>query len=95
MKLSNTERETLICFNEAEPEAEIFTYNPALQKKLLQLCEVRPEKIRLTKKGEQGSMTFSLPKKWIKVVPSRIPTKAQLEVLERMNANRHKMNRQA
>ncbi len=92
MKLSNIERETLVIFNEAEPGAEIFTYNPALQKKLLKLCAERPEKIRLTGKGEQGSMTFLLPKKWIKVVPPRVPTKAQLEVLKRMNANRCKRN---
>ncbi len=89
MRLSNAERETIIVYNEAEPEAEIFTYNPALQKKLLQLCEERPEKIRQIKKGDLGSMTFRLPKKWVRVVPPRIPTTAQLEVLARMNAKRH------
>ncbi len=89
MKLSNAKRETIVVYNEAEPEAEIFTYNPALQKKLLQLCEERPEKIRRIKKGGPGSMTFQLPKKWVRVVPSRIPTSAQLEVLARMNAKRH------
>ncbi len=89
MRLSNAERETIIVYNEAEPEAEIFTYNPALQKKLLQLCAERPEKIRRIKKGELEGMTFKLPKKWVRVVPTRIPTSAQLEVLARMNAKRH------
>jgi len=34
-------------------------------------------------------MTFQFPKKWLKVVPPRIPSPAQLEVIARMNETRH------
>lgn len=89
MKLSNQERETICLFNEAEGEAEIYTYNPAMQKQLAALCERYPTQAQLTQQGESGSMTFRIPKKWLRVVPPRVLTPAQREVLERMNAKRH------
>lgn len=89
MKLSNQERETICLFNEAEGEAEIYTYNPAMQKQLAVLCKSHPTQARLTRQGESGSMTFQIPKKWLRVVPPRVLTPAQREVLERMNAKRH------
>ena len=36
-----------------------------------------------------GGLTYELPKKWVKVVPPRILSPAQREVLDRMNRNRH------
>ena len=88
MNLSNLERETICLFNEAESDAEIYTHNPAMQKQLTELCETRPEQVRLTRSGSSGGMTFRLPKKWLRVVPPRVLTPAQREVLERMNAKR-------
>ena len=89
MKLSNLERETICLFNEAEEEAEIYTHNHAMQKRLAELCETHPEQVRLTQSGSSGGMTFRLPKRWLRVVPPRVLTPAQREVLERMNAKRH------
>ena len=88
MKLSNLERETICLFNEAEGDAEIYTYNPAMQKQLTELCETHPEQVHLTQSGKSGSMTFWLPKRWLRVVPPRTLSPAQREVLERMNAMR-------
>ena len=88
MKLSNVERETICLYNEAESDTEIYTHNPALQKQLAALCESHPAQVRLTRQGESGGMTFTLPKKWLRVVPPRVLTPAQREVLERMNAQR-------
>ncbi len=88
MKRSKLEQETIVLLNEAEQEAEIYTFNSAWKKQLMELCETRPDKVRLLQKGED-SMTFQFPKKWLKVVPPRIPSPAQLEVIARMNEKRH------
>lgn len=88
MKLSNLEKETIILWNEAERETEIYTHSPALQKQLRDLCGQYPEQVHLTREGPYGSITVRLPKKWLRVVPPRILSPAQREVLEKMNAKR-------
>ncbi len=87
MRLSNLEKESIVLFNEAETDAEVYTYNPALQRRLLTLCETHPEQARKIETSG-GALAFKIPKKWIKVVPPRIPSPAQREVLARMNENR-------
>lgn len=88
MNLSNLEKETIILWNEAERDAEIYTHNPALQQQLHALCGQYPERVRLTREGPHGSITVQLPKKWLRVVPPRVLSPAQREVLEKMNAKR-------
>ncbi len=89
MKLSKQEQETVALWNEANAYAEIYTYTPALQNQLSEPCQNFPEQVRRMQVGSFGSMTFELPKKWLKVSPPRKPTPAQLEVLARMNQKRH------
>lgn len=88
MKLSNREKETIIVWNEAERDAEVYTYNPSLQHQLRDLCVQYPERVRLTNEGPHGSITVRLPKRWLRVVPPRVLSPAQREVLEKMNARR-------
>ena len=88
MKLSKLEKETIILANEAEPLASIYTYNPALKKRLLALCQSHPEQVRQTAANSLGGLTVELPKKWVKVSPPRVLTPAQRAVLERMNRSR-------
>ena len=85
MKLSNIEKETLICFNEAERTASVYTYNPALKTQLSELCRLYPEQVSQIAANGWGAVTFELPKKWLKVVPPRVLTPAQRAVLDRMN----------
>ena len=85
MKLSNIEKETLVCFNEAERTASVYTYNQALKTQLSELCQTYPEQVRQTAANSWGAVTFELPKKWLKVVPPRVLTPAQRAVLDRMN----------
>ena len=85
MKLSNIEKETLVCFNEAERTASVYTYNQALKAQLSELCQTYPEQVRQTAANSWGAVTFELPKKWLKVVPPRVLTPAQRAVLDRMN----------
>ena len=89
MKLSNQERETILLFNEADSVASVYTFNSALQEQLTELSRTHPEQVMLTYQGSQGSMDFQIPKKWIRIVPPRILTPAQREVIDRMNEKRH------
>ncbi len=88
MKLSNIEKETIINFNEAERTASVYTHNAALKERLLELCQTHPEQVRQTAANAWGGLTFELPKKWLKIMPPRKPTPAQLEVLARMTQKR-------
>ena len=45
--LSNIEKETIVLFNEAEPYAEISTFNGAMKRKLERLTEERPGQCEL------------------------------------------------
>lgn len=77
MSLSRVEQETIILFNEAEATASVYTYNGALKRKLSGLCEDRPEEARQTKDDGRGGLTFTVPKRWIKVNASIILTEEQ------------------
>lgn len=85
MKLSNLEKETIILWNEAEKTASIYTYNPALVRQLSELCQTHPDQVRQTGDNGWGGLTFSLPKRWLKVVPPRILSPAQREVMDGEN----------
>lgn len=67
MALSKLERETIITYNEAEAEAEIYTYNRPLQRKLERLALERPEEVKILCADRTGSKTFRLPKKFVSV----------------------------
>lgn len=62
MKLSNLEKETIILWNEAEREAEIYTHAPALQKQLRDLCGQYPEQVRLTREALTGASPSGFPR---------------------------------
>ena len=90
MKLSRLERETIIIWNEEEPHAEIYTYTPAMQEQLRELCAKYPGKVRMTAENGCGALTFALPKRWLRIVPPRVLTAAQREVVDRMNEAKRK-----
>ena len=46
-KLTKYEKETIILFNEAEPTANIYTYNKALQNRLAKFSKQNPKCARL------------------------------------------------
>lgn len=71
MALSKLEKETIITYNEAEAEAEIYTYNRPLQRKLEKLAQERPEEVKILCADKTGSKTFRLPKKFVTVRASR------------------------
>lgn len=85
MKLSNLEKETIILWNEAEKTASIYTYNPEFIRHMAGLCQTHPSQVYQSGDNGWGGLSFSLPKRWLKVTLPRIFSPAQWEVLERMN----------
>ena len=58
-KLTLYEKETIILYNQAEKEAEIYTHDPVLIKKLKE----QPNIAKLKSVSDFGGYTFVLPKK--------------------------------
>ncbi len=91
MSLTNIERETIICFNEAEKTAEVFTYRQSLIRQLDGLTEERPTEAMRVKTNAEGGVTFIVPKAWIKVKPKRVMSEAQKEAAAKAIAKAHSM----
>lgn len=82
MSLSRIEQETIISFNEDEKQANVYTCNPALKRKLAGLAESRPEDCKLLREYPDGiGAEYQIPKRWVKVNPSRILTDEQRAIL--------------
>lgn len=62
MALSLYEKETIINFNEADGEANIYTASPAMKRRLEKLGEVRET---------NGGWELNVPKGWITVRPPK------------------------
>lgn len=62
MKLTNAEKETIICFDEESPSAGIYTFNNQLKKRLAVLREKHPDVFRLIREDSAlGSAEYSVP----------------------------------
>ena len=61
--LTNYERETIITFNEAETDCEIYIYNQKLINKLSKLCATHSDIYKLVNDDNYGGLTFRFPKK--------------------------------
>lgn len=77
MTLTNLEKETIICFNEAEPTAEVFTYNGRMLRDLSKLAAERPDDAQHISDNGNGGSTYRVPKKWVKIRANRILTEEQ------------------
>lgn len=62
MKLSLSEQETIILYNQAESAAEVETYDVRLLEKLNRLAEKYPDQIQKT-----GERRFTVPKRCVSV----------------------------
>ena len=74
MALSSIEKETIITFNEEEQQADIFTFNSTLRKRLAELKERFPNLVKLNSQDEtdgQTSISYTIPKKFVKINPTR------------------------
>ena len=71
IRMSPTEKETIIVFNEGESQAECFTYNRKLTSRLKKLCESHSGEIEHIRDNGVGGLTFAFPKAWVRVNPKR------------------------
>ena len=66
MELTKQERETIINFNEAEKEADVYTHNTALRRKLEALAREYPDDCRLARTYRDGeAVEYTVPKSWV------------------------------
>ena len=78
MKLSFYEQESVICFNEDEKTANVYTHKKSLLRRLEKLAQDRPEECRLVKFSHGGrAADYIIPKAWVKITPPRIASEAQ------------------
>lgn len=88
VQLTSYEKETIIRFSEAKDEyAECFTYNTRLINRLRELSTQRPDDCKFISDNGNGGLTFSFPKKWVRInpPPKREYTKEQKAAMaERM-----------
>lgn len=68
--LTNIELETIVLFNEAEPTAQVYTCNKALQTRLDRFCAENADICRV--KSDDVSKTYLFHKKWLKVNKPRV-----------------------
>ena len=69
---SKLEQETIINFNEAEKEASVYTFNPALKRKLIDLAEKRPDEVKPAGTlFSEDAVEYLVPKSWIRLYPPR------------------------
>lgn len=93
--LTRYEQETQIYFNEEEQDAEVYTASPVTYRKLMKLCQERPDDYQLTKTdrmdGEEVSWTFHLSsKKLVKFFKKREMSDEDREMArQRMMDNVH------
>lgn len=67
MKLSRYEQETIICFNEEEETASVYTHNNKLADKLRRLAEKYPDKVKPERKEHRGAVSYTVPKRCVSV----------------------------
>ena len=95
--ISLLERETIICFNEAEPLARVYTFNPSLIRKINVINEKSDQKIEIKDEG-YGEVQFYIPKEWVTIRKTRVyhlteeEREKKRENIKKVNAERWKKN---
>jgi hypothetical protein len=80
--LEPIEREVHISYSDDSDEAQIDTLNRPAQRKLLKLCEKRPDEIRCYgtyRKDDLQPLTFYCPKSWVHIRPPKHTSERQRE----------------
>ena len=73
MSLTKIEQETIILFNEGEADAEVYTHNAKLKKKLETAAKKNPTLYRLKDKNAHGGVSYTFPKKYLTVISTVKP----------------------
>lgn len=62
LKLTKSEKETIILFNETEDQVNIYTYNASLKRRLANFSKKYPELCRRKEVNKQGGVTYLIDK---------------------------------
>jgi uncharacterized protein YsxB (DUF464 family) len=88
MKISLYEQETIINYNQEEQDADVYTYDEKLIKKLKECCKNYPEKFKFCK-SEGEAHYFKVHKKYISIKsPKNISEKQKANLKERAETMR-------
>ena len=80
-RLTKLDKETTITYNNAEPDAEIFTYDRRL------ITKLKKKNIKLSEINDDGSVICSIPKSWIKIsTPRNLTEASRIRIAERARA---------
>lgn len=78
--LTSFERETIMTYNNAEGEANVYTLNLSMRRKILQLATEYPDEVKILHQAED-MVEATVPKSWVKIRPPRKLTDEQREAL--------------
>lgn len=81
MNRTKAEQETIIRYDRADSNAVIYTFEPSLKRKLKKFAEEYSEAVQLLREDDNGSITYSLPKKLISI---RKPTSKRTRTAEEL-----------
>ena len=65
--LTPYERETIILYNQGEKEANVYTHDPKLIRRLQKLAEKYPDEVYWEKEHKNGSCSYIVPKECVLV----------------------------
>lgn len=71
MKLSFDEQETIIRWDRRNPEAIVYTFEPALKNRLKEMESQFPDKVQLDNE-DNGSVEYIIPKELISIRKPRV-----------------------
>lgn len=66
-RLTKYEKETIVLFNEAEPTANIYTYNTALKNRLAKFSKENPNCAKLITTYPCGAVSYEVDKKRLSI----------------------------
>ena len=65
--ITKYEQETSLLYNRAEPDAVIFTYEPALKRRLAKYAKAHPDIARMLSEEESGAVCYRIDKKRVAI----------------------------
>ena len=86
MKLSRAERETIITYNATSNNAEIYTADKKVMKKIDEYVKLYPSAYSVISKTKTAKI-YSVPKKYVKIIRPRNISNTQREKARKRIAN--------
>lgn len=83
-KVTMLEQETIILWNREETQANVYTFEPSLKKKLENLSKTHPDIFVKTEDNGIGGITYCLPKELITIRNPRAKRELSEDQRERL-----------